>query len=59
MVVKIQVKVFWVVISCSNVVGHQHFGGDAASYLQGMTSPLRWRYPTTTLHGVTTPMTLT
>jgi len=56
---KSHVADFCVMTLCSNVVGHQHFGGDAASYLQGMTSPLRWRYPTTTLHGVTTPMTLT
>jgi len=37
MVVKIQVKVFWVVMLCSVVVGYQHFGGPCCLHLQGET----------------------
>jgi len=52
--VKIQVKVFWVVIPCSVMVWHQYFRGPCYLHLQG-ESP--W-YPTT-LHRVTTQKTST
>jgi len=39
MVVQIQVKVFWVVIPCSVVVGWQYFTGLCCLHLQGWT----WR----------------
>jgi hypothetical protein len=42
--VKIQVKVFWVVMPHSVAVGYHHFGGSC------------W-YPPTTLHSVTTQKT--
>jgi hypothetical protein len=32
--VKIQVQVFWVVTSCNDVVGHQHFGRPCCLHLQ-------------------------
>jgi hypothetical protein len=35
MVVKIQVKVFWVVMPCSDVVEYQCFGGPYYLHLQG------------------------
>jgi len=41
MLVKIQVKFFWVVMPCSIVVGYRCFRGPC------------W-YPTTTLHHITT-----
>jgi len=34
-VVKIQVQVFWVVKTCSVVVGYQYFGGPSCCHLQG------------------------
>jgi len=44
--VKIQVEVFWVVMPYSIVVGYQH-------------RSLKYWYPITTLHGITTQMILT
>jgi hypothetical protein len=35
MVVKIQVKVFWVVMLSGPAVGYQHFGGPYCLHLQG------------------------
>jgi hypothetical protein len=46
--VKIQVVVFWVVTSCSVVVGYTTVSDDLAA------SIFRVKYPTTTLHGITT-----
>jgi hypothetical protein len=43
MLVKILVKVFWVVMLCDVAVGYQHFGG-----------PLKHWYHTATLYGITT-----
>jgi hypothetical protein len=57
MVVKIQVEVFWVVMLHSVVVGYQYFRGPSSELRQH--GPLKHRYPTTTLHGITTQKSLT
>jgi hypothetical protein len=35
MVMKFHIMVFWVLMSCSDVVGYQHFGGPCYFQLQG------------------------
>jgi hypothetical protein len=47
--VKMQLVVFWVVISCSDVVGYQPFGGSCCFHLHSED-----RGSITSLHGVTT-----
>jgi hypothetical protein len=43
---KIEVEVFWVLTSCSVVVGYQRFGGSCRLHLQGEVSGvLRHIYP--------------
>jgi len=65
MVVEIHVKVFWVVMSCSIVVGYKHFKGPCCHHLQGEVE-WRWRhqsllewYPTPILPSATTQKTST
>jgi len=55
MTMKIEVKVFWVVMPCNIAVG-----GPYCLHLQGEQQdlPKHW-YPTATLHSVTTQNTLT
>jgi len=43
-VLKIHVVVFWVVISCSDVVGYKHFGGVCYLHLQDVVSGA-WKWP--------------
>jgi hypothetical protein len=52
MAVKIQVEVFWVVMSCGVVVGYQHFRGPCCLHLLKPGSLICW-HPITTLHNVT------
>jgi hypothetical protein len=40
MAVKIQVEFLWVVTPCSDVVGHQRFGGSCCIHLQGEAKSL-------------------
>jgi len=59
MAVKIQVKVFWVVMPHNAAVGHQCFGGPCC-YPEDGGSKILWRwYPTTTPHSVTIQKPLT
>jgi len=50
-----QVKVFWIVMPCSVVVGYQRFGGPSWRWRQH--GPLKRWYPTTTPHCVRTQKT--
>jgi hypothetical protein len=52
MEVKIPIDIFWVVTSCSDVIGYQRLRGPWCFHLQGSMDPL-W-YPTSSLHEVTT-----
>jgi len=36
--VKIQIKVFWVVMPCTVVIGYQWFGGLSCLHLEGILS---------------------
>jgi len=40
-VMKIQVVVFWVMILCSDLVGHQSFGGPCSLHLHSEVNALR------------------
>jgi hypothetical protein len=51
-----QVEVFWIVTQCSVVEEYRSFGVLSYFYLQ-YGPPKRW-YPTATLHGVTSQITL-
>jgi hypothetical protein len=51
------VMVFWVVTSCSDVVGHQHFSLPCRLHLQH--GSLKCWYPTASLQSVTTQNTMT
>jgi len=61
----VQVDVFWVVTRCNVVVGYQRFRGPCCFHLSGcdavyvVTGHQRFRYFTTTLHGVITQKTST
>jgi len=55
-VVKIQLEVFQVVMSYSDVGGYQHFRGPFRWKQHG---PLKYWYPTTTQHGITKQKTST
>jgi hypothetical protein len=45
-VVKIQVKVFWVVMLCGVAVGYQHFGGSCCNHLYGEVKMVAARFST-------------
>jgi hypothetical protein len=57
--VKIQIEVFWVVMTCSFVVGHQRFRGQCFTVRWKQQDPPKRRCPTIILHGVTTQKTST
>jgi hypothetical protein len=43
MAVNIQIKVFWIVTPCSDVVGYQRFGGSCCLHVQGEEKK-RWYF---------------
>jgi len=43
-VVNIQVEVYWVMTTCSAVLGHQRFGGTCCLHLQGEMNCGRGRF---------------